>query len=229
MAACVMAQISVAETLSQKLKRQTQEFSDAGHEGNKAVLDRYLDPNVIFIGEDGSVSSKKDVVDGASTPQPGITMAIKVTAWAMKRHGDVAVATFVDHLTENFFGQALEFDYRSTEVWKLEGQEWRMIASQTLTVQRDPMAMPLAAQALQDYVGTYEIAPQLTVKITRTDDKIYATLNGGSPSEMKAEARDVLFTPGQPGRKIFQRDEQGRVTGYRSRHDGRDIIVRKVG
>jgi ketosteroid isomerase-like protein len=218
-----------AETLSEKLKRQTQEFSDASHEGNKKIIEKYLDPEVIFINEDGSVSGKKDLVEGAGSPNRGITITIQVTDWRMHRHGDVAVATFVDHLDENFFGQLLDFDYRSTEVWKRENNNWRMISSQTLTVQRDPNAVPMSEQMLEEYVGTYQIAPQLIVKITRQEDRIFAALNDRPALEMKAEARDVLFMPGQPGRKIFERDEHGLVTGYRSRRDGRDIVVKKIG
>jgi hypothetical protein len=51
----------------------------------------------------------------------------------------------------NTHGQSLDYDYRSTEVWKQQGRQWRMISSQTLTVQRDPPAVPLAAQALEDF------------------------------------------------------------------------------
>jgi ketosteroid isomerase-like protein len=228
-AACLLSQVCAAETLSELLQRQTQEFSDAGQEGNKAVLAKYLDPHVIFVNEDGSVSGKQDVVDGARPATPGITLAIKVTNWSMQQHGDVAVATFVDRLDENFFGQELQYDYRSTEVWKREGKTWRMISSQTLTVQRDPLAMQMTAQMLEAYVGTYQAAPHLKVQITRKYDKLFSSLNEGPATEMKAEAPDVLFTPGQPGRKIFQRDQGGRVTGYRSRRDGRDIVVTKIG
>ena len=56
----------------------------------------------------------------------------------------------------------------------------------------------------------------------------FGALNDSHAAEMKAEVRDVLFTPGRPGRLIFQRDEQGRITGYRIRADGRDILVVKV-
>ena len=219
---------SNSESLSNLLKRQTQEFSDAGQEGNKAVIDRYLDPDVVIVNEDGSVSTKADAVESTNAPQPGVTLSIKVTEWMMRRHGHVAVAAFVDDLTENYHGQALDFKYRSTEVWKLKDRDWRMISSQTLTVREDPLAIHLAGDVLQDYVGTYKAAPEAIVKITRKEDHIFIAINDGAPTEMKVEVHDVLFTPGRPGRKVFQRDEQGHVTGYRNRTDGRDILVVKV-
>jgi ketosteroid isomerase-like protein len=227
-ATCVVAHAAASETLSEKLKRQTQEFSDAGHTGDKAVLDRYLDPEVVFVDEDGSVSGKKDILDGAHPPPAGVTMSIHVTDWQMHRHGDVAVASFVDDLAENFHGQTLDFKYRSIEVWKQKGTDWRMISSETLTLPEDPRAIHLTPEVLHEYVGTYQVAPELIIKISLQSDRLFVASNDGAPSEMKVEVRDVLFTPGRSGRKVFQRDSQGRVTGYFSRLDGRDILVKKV-
>jgi ketosteroid isomerase-like protein len=216
-----------AESLSEKLKRQTQEFSDAGHTGNKAVIERYLDPKVVMVNEDGSVVGKKDIIDGAAPPPAGVTLAIKVTDWALRLHGDTAVATFVDILDENFHGQSLQYQYRSTEVWKRNRQEWQMISSQSLGVPIDPPAIQLAGAALEDYVGRYAVTPTNTLSITRQNEHLFAAIDQGSAVEIKAEFRDVFFTPGRAGRKVFQRDGQGQVIGYHVRLDGRDIAVKK--
>jgi ketosteroid isomerase-like protein len=220
--------VANAESLSERLKRQTQEFSDAGHEGNKAVLERYLDERVIFVNETGEIATKKDIVAGAQAPPPGVSINLKVTEWQMQRQGDVAVATFVDALTENYHGQNIKFDYRSIEVWQRRGAEWKMISSETLTVPHDPQAVSLPAKELEEYAGTYTVAADVTVVVTVKDGELYSAANGGTPSEMKAELRDVFFTPGRAGRKIFLRDAAGHVTGYLSRVEGRDIEVTKV-
>jgi hypothetical protein len=46
--------------LSSLLKKQTEEFSQAGQKGDVAVFDRYLDPEVVFTNETGSIATKKD-------------------------------------------------------------------------------------------------------------------------------------------------------------------------
>jgi ketosteroid isomerase-like protein len=222
------AGVANAETLSERLKRQTQEFSDAGQKGDKAVLERYLDDKVIFVNETGALATKRDIVDGASPSPPGVSVELKVTDWQMQRQGDVAVATFVDALTENYHGQKIQIDYRSIEVWQRRGAAWKMISSETLTVPHDPKAVSLPAKELEDYVGTYRVASDLTVTITVKDGELFSAANGGTPTAMKAELRDVFFTPGRAGRKIFLRDADGRVCGYLSRVEGRDIEVTKV-
>ncbi|HEV2676136.1 MAG TPA: DUF4440 domain-containing protein [Aliidongia sp.] len=227
---CVATASATSEDLSALLKRQTQEFSDAGQQGNVAVLDRYLDPEAVFTEEDGSVDHKKDMLDGAAPPPKGVTRTITVTDWSLTHHGNIAVATFVDDQVETIYGQTLDFKYRSTEVWRKRGTAWRLIASQTLALQQDPPAIPLSPADLQDYVGTYRLAADLTVTITLKDDGLVSSTNGGTAVPLKAELRDVLFTPGQPRlRKIFRRDDGGHVTGYVSRREGRDLELTKIG
>jgi hypothetical protein len=46
---------------------------------------------------------------------------------------------------------------------------------------------------------------------------------------LKVELADCLFVPGQPRlRKVFQRDANGRVTGFVERRESWDIAWRRV-
>jgi ketosteroid isomerase-like protein len=227
-----LAQAQPAKTdaaLSDLLKAQTQAFSEAGQVGDAAAFERYLDPDVVFMNETGAIATKKELVDSA-TPQPkAADRSIKVTEWALRRQGDTATATFVDVLTQSFHGQTLVYRFRSTETWAKRPDGWKMIASQTMTVPRDPPAVTLAAADLDAYAGVYQVDPEYKVIITRDGEGLTASANGAAPIALKAELRDVLFVPGAPnGRRIFQRDAQGRVTGYISRRDGTDIVLKKV-
>jgi hypothetical protein len=217
------------DELSALLKRQTQEFSDAGQQGNKAVLDADLDPDVLFTGEDGSVATKKDILDGAGPLPKGVQSKIVVTEWGMHRFGSVAVTQFVDDQTEDFHGQGINFKYRSTEVWRLDHGHWRMIASQTLALQQDPPAVQLESALMDEYVGTYRVGTDVAYTISRQGDHLMGSMNGAPPVALAAELRDVLYTPGFPRlRKIFKRDESGKVTGYVSRREGRDILFTRL-
>jgi hypothetical protein len=43
------------------------------------------------------------------------------------------------------------------------------------------------------------------------------------------EVRDVFFEPGQPRtRRIFERDAQGRITGFADRREERDIVWKRI-
>jgi ketosteroid isomerase-like protein len=216
--------------LSALLKKQTQEFSDAGQTGDAATLDRYLDPDVVFTNETGEIATKKDLVDGATPPAAnGVERHIEVTHWALRRQGDVATATFIDQLTQDFHGQKMVLQFQSTETWARRGNDWKMIASHTMNVQHDPAAIALPSAQLDEYAGSYRLSPTYVVKIARDGGGLSASANGAPPTPLKVEVRDVLFTPGVPNvRRIFRRDGAGHITGYVSRRDGVDVILAKV-
>jgi ketosteroid isomerase-like protein len=216
--------------LSALLKAQTQAFSEAGQKGDAATIDRYLDPDVVFTNETGDIATKKDLVEGTTpTPASFPKRRIEVTHWALRRQGEVATATFIDEVTQDFQGQTLVLRFQSTETWAKRADGWKMIASHTMNVQRPPAAISLPPAALDAYVGVYQADPTLVVRITRSGDALGASANGGAAFPLEVEIKDVLFTPGAPNvRKIFQRDAAGHVVGYINRRDGVDLVFRRV-
>jgi len=229
--AAALAKTAIAmgedRALSDLLKSQTQAFSEAGQRGDAAVLARFLAPDVVFTNETGEIVTKKDIVGGAR-PQPPAG-EIAVTHWALRRQGEVATATFIDELTQNFHGQKLDFKFQSTETWAKRPGGWKMIMSHTMVVPVDPPAIPLATADLDSSVGVYQLDAGYSVTIARRGDGLVSSSAGGTPTPLAAEARDVLFTPGVPTqRRLFLRDASGKVVGYVSRRYGNDLTLKKV-
>jgi ketosteroid isomerase-like protein len=217
--------------LTALLLEQTQAFSDAGQAGDTATMARYLDDSVVFMNETGEIVTKRDMVGGdPSPPHKPIDRSIKTTEFVAHRQGpDLATATFVDVLTQDFHGQTLVYSFRSTETWARRADGWKMVASQTMYLPHDPAALSLPAAELDAYAGTYEVDPSYKVVIRRDGEALSVSTNGAQPVVWKVEARDVLFTPGTANvRRIFQRDASGRITGYISRRDGTDLVLKKV-
>jgi len=211
------------------IKRQSQEFSDASASGDAAVLGRLLDDHVVFMNESGETATKHDIVDGAQPPAKGMSNTLVQEGLSVALHGNVAVTSFTDVSTVQFHGQTLHAKYLSTEVWLKEADGWKMISSQTMAAQDDPPAVALPAKTLDEYVGRYQ-AGDFVYRIERHGDELTGTPDGGKPVALKAELRDVLFTPGQPRtRRIFQRDAAGRVTGFVSRREGHDLVLKRAG
>lgn len=219
-----------AEDTAALIRRQSQEFSDASASGNAAAFQRLLDDHVTFINESGEIATKKDLLDGAGPPPKGIVNHLVQTDFHVQPFGNVAVTSFTDVQTELAYGQTLHAKYRSTEVWLKEGTDWRMISSQTLALADDPPSVALTDKELDDYVGTYSGGPDFTFTIARKGHDLTGTQGANPPVAIKAELRDVLFTPGQPRlRRIFQRDAQGKVTGFIRRREGHDLVFKRVG
>lgn len=219
------------EDVSALLKRQTQAFSDAGKQGDAAVLDRYLDPDVVFFNETGEPATKQDMVSGATPPPAGAPrQTITTTDWNCVVHGDVAVASFIDVLDQTIGGKPVQLKFRSVETWLKRDGQWRMIGSETLTLEGDPPAIEADAGTLDAYAGRYSAGPDLTITFTRKGGELLASVNGGPQTVQKLEARDLVFTPGRgAARKVFQRDDHGRITGFAYLRPGSDLFFKRVG
>lgn len=221
--------LAAPQSLSDLLKRQTEDFARASQSGDKAVLARYLDPDVVFTNESGESATRSEIVDGASPPT-GPAPRNAIENWTLRPQGDVATATFTDVVTRDLFGHTVETRYRSTETWAKRADGWKMIASDTAYVPHDPTPVTLPAAQLDDYVGTYQLAPGLKVEITRAGDTLITSTNGAAPTALAFEARDVAFTPGGGnGRRLFLRGPSGRVEAYLSSRDGTDLRFERVG
>jgi len=211
------------------IQRQSQAFSDASASGDRDTLARYLDDRVIFINESGEVATKAELLAGAGPHPAGVSNTLKQVDFHVELYGDdTAVTSFKDMSTLDFHGQVVHASYLSTEVWHRDRDAWRMVSSQTLAVPDDPAAMDLPPGMLDDYVGRYVAGPGYAMRITREGATLMAVVNDGTPTAMKAEARDVFFTPGTPRvRRIFQRENDGSVIGFVSRREGHDIVFRR--
>ncbi|HET6554582.1 MAG TPA: DUF4440 domain-containing protein [Dyella sp.] len=229
LAALAVAPALAAEDIAAKIKRQSQEFSDASASGDVATLARYLDDRVIFINEGGEIASKQDIIAPGPPPPKNVSNHLVQTDFQIEIHGKVAVTRFTDNGTFRVGDQVTKHNFRSTEVWLDEGDAWRMISSQTVALSDDPPSRALSPRELDEYVGTYQAAPGLSVTITRQGSELFSATNGAKPTPLLAELRDVLFTPGQARtRRIFERDGNGKITGFAARREGNGLEFRKT-
>jgi len=218
-----------AATVSDLLKHQTQELFDAVGNGDSTVWEKYLDADLSYLDENGVLTGHKDTVAQIQPLPKGISGDIKVVNWVDHDFGDTHVTSFDCDEHEDFHGQKLHALYRSLGTWRKTPGGWKLVAMQTIAGQLDPPVVTLPPDVLAEYAGEYEVGPDLHITIALANGELTSSSNGGKPSPLRVELKDVLFTPGQPRvRKIFVRDAQGRVTGYLNRREGRDVVVRKV-
>ena len=205
---------SYAQDVSGLLHRQTQAFSDAGQQGKGTTMAKYLDDDVVFFNEVGDSATKADLSQNGP-PAPGVNRTITTTDWACKVHGNVAVTSFIDVVELGPPQRRDRYRYRSVETWMKEKGGWKIIGSETVALREDPAAVALDRGTLEEYVGTYEASQGMDITFTRQGDRLLASLNGSSPVAQEAQARDILFSPGQGATpKVFQRDANGRITGF---------------
>jgi|SRR6185369_428344 len=215
---------AAAEDVAQSLQRQTREMIDAITAGTPAVWERYLDAKAVYTAEDGTISTKAQMVAQIGPLPEGVTGTIKVIDFKATVHGSVAITSYVSDEQENYHGHALHCQYRTTDTWLKTPAGWRLIAGQVLALRTDPPAIQLPVAKLEEYSGRYSLTPTITYEIRRTADGLEGQQAGRATEAVRAEAPDVLFVPGKPRyRKIFQRDSEGRVTGFLERREAWDL------
>jgi hypothetical protein len=211
------------------LRRQTQELLDAVTSGTPEVWDRYLDSAASYTTEDGTIRSKREMVGDIHPLPKTISGSIRVVEFTARIHGAVAVTTHLDDEHETFHGHALHCQYRSTDTWLETPAGWRLIGAQVLALRTDPPAVTLTPAALDDLVGTYSLSPELRYDIRRDGAVLVGQETGRKPDTLRAETRDVLFSPGRPRyRKVFRRDGGGHVVDFAERREAWDLVWAKV-
>jgi ketosteroid isomerase-like protein len=208
------------------LHKRTQAFSDAGQRGDGGAMAKMLDPDVIFFNETGEKASRADMA-GATPPAAGAPVrAITTTDWDCRVYGDVAVTSFIDVLEQ---GEPGEMKFRSVETWRKAGAAWKMIGSETLTLQQDPDPVVLDGKVLEEYAGSYEAGAGMKFTFARRDGDLVASLNGGAETAQKAQAHDIFFAPGHGTTpKVFQRGDDGKITGFIYLRGKNSLVFKRV-
>ena len=218
-----------AADIAAMLERQTQELLDAVSAGKAEVWERYLDPEARYVDESGRVLRKKELVEEIKPLPAEVSGVLKVTGFEASVQGDVAVATYVADENEDYHGHKIHCQYRTTDTWRKTPAGWRLIASQTLALRTDPPSIALSDARRREYCGRYALTPEIFYEIRCSSGRLEGQQTGRKAEPLLAEAPDVLFVPGKPRyRKIFQRDADGRVTGFAERREAWDLVWKRV-
>ena len=223
------ARVRADENVPDLLKRQTQQLVDAISSGSAEVWDRYLDADVRYVDESGTVLTKKQMVEQTRPLPPGVSGSIRVTEFDVAAHGDVAVATYVNDESENYHGHELHCRYRTIETWRKTAGGWRLIAGQVLALRTDPPSVTLPEALRREYCGRYALTAEIAYEIRCAGPALQGQQTGRQVEELRAEAPDVLFVPGKPRyRYVFLRDAGGRITGFAQRREAWDLVWTRV-
>lgn len=203
----------------------TQQLLDAVTTGSPSTWETYLDPAMRYTTEDGAVLTRGELVAQIKGLPPGVSGSLKATDFKVTRHGSVAVATYVADEHENYHGHRLHCQYRTTDTWLQTADGWHLIASQVLALRTDPPAVSLTPRQMAEYVGRYQLTPEIVYEIRREGDRLVGQETGRKPETLRAEAPDVLFVPGRPRyRRVFQRDTGNRITAFAERREAWDLV-----
>lgn len=219
-----------SDPTTELLRARDQALLDAFAPGDGKVWDHALAADAVYVDENGVIMDRAEFLKQLEPLSAGASGRLQIAAYSAHISGDLATVIHTDDEEENYHGQTLHARYLTTETWRRDGGEWKLLLIHTYAVLKDPAAIALTPQAMQQYAGRYVGGPDLVYIIQWDGKQLTGGREGRSMVPLLVEVRDVLFISGQPRiRKIFQRDEKGNIMGFVDRRESWDLAWRREG
>jgi uncharacterized protein DUF4440/uncharacterized protein DUF3471 len=231
LASCLPARGAVADTekiTQEELVRRAQELADSVAAGDQAPWKLYFADDALYFDEKGRSMDKAALVADVTPLPKGYSGTIKVLNPQSRIIGATAILSYDQDETEIIFGQKQKARYHETDTWMYRDGRWQIVATQVLRYYEDPAAGTIDPSRLNDFVGTYELAPDITITVSREGNQLYAQRKGGTKTVLMPESPDLFFRPGMEGRRLFRRAPDGRVDAMIDRRNNEDVIWRKI-
>jgi len=216
------------KSISEKeLLKRTQELFDAVSSGDQGPWTRYFADDCLFFDEKGRSMDKNALVKDITPLPPGYTGTIRVENAHSRIFATTAVLSYDSLESETIFGQKLSARYHQTDTWMYRKGLWQIIASQAFRYYEDPARGSIDPSSLEKYVGRYELAPGIEIRITQENGELYAQRGGRPREQLVPEAPDIFFRKGIEGRRLFH-FAGGKVNEMIDRRNNEDLIWRRI-
>jgi Domain of unknown function (DUF4440)/Domain of unknown function (DUF3471) len=212
----------------QELVRRTQELYDAIVPGNQEPWKKYFADDALFHDEKGRSMDKTALIKDITPLPKGYSGEIKVVRPESRIIGDAAILSYDTDETEVIFGQHLTARYHVTDTWIYRNSQWQIVASQAFRYYEDPAIGQSDPKLLDGYVGEYELAPGITIKVTRDGNDLYAERTGRSREQLFPETEGLYFRKGVEGRRLFHVAANGTVDSLIDRRNNEDVVWKKI-
>lgn len=211
-----------------ELVRRTQEIMDAVAVGDRRPFEKYFAPDSMIFDEKGRSMDKKALVADQSPLPPGYSGTIKLVNPQSRILGNTAILSYDLNETETIFGQNMWARYHETDTWVRRDGQWQIVAEQVLRYYEDPAPGKPEITKYPNYVGTYELAPGKTLTVSAEGKELFSQRTGRAKEQLIPEAPDIFFCQGVEGRRLFRRDERGKVDALIDRRNNEDVVWRKI-
>jgi uncharacterized protein DUF4440/uncharacterized protein DUF3471 len=211
-----------------ELVRRTQELLDSVPSGDRVPWEKYFAADAMVFTEKGQSMDKKALLDDVTPMPPGYSGVIKVQNPQSHILRDTAILSYDLDETEIIFGQKLKARYHTTDTWMRRNGEWQIVAEQALRYYEDPAPGKPDTRKYPDYAGTYQLTPGTIMTVSIEGGELFSQRTGRSRELLIPEATDIFFRKGVEGRRLFRRDEKGKVDALIDRRNNEDVLWLKL-
>jgi Domain of unknown function (DUF4440) len=211
-----------------ELLRRTQQLYDAIPPGDRTPWISYYAEDSMVYDEKGRAMNKKALLDDLQPMPAGYSGIIHVVHPHVTFAPGVAVFAYDCDETETIFGQELHARYHAVDTWLYREGKWQIATSQVMRYYEDPAIGSTDAAHLDDFPGTYELAPGNRRIVTRVGNDLYLQRGTGAKVKLFPESGDLFFRAAVEGRILFHRDASSKVDALYDRRNNEDVVWRRL-
>jgi hypothetical protein len=226
----VAASHSPDDAIVEQLKRATQELLDAVAPGDVAVWQKYLADGCIYTDEEGNIKTKAELLKELKPLPSGYVGTIKMGEPTVFRQAHLIVMSHRDREDLQLYGQKLVTWFHSTDTWaEQQDGQWKLVAVQVMAIPNERKPLAINPKGLDDYVGQYQLAPEVSYTITREGNQLFGQRTGRAKEELLGLCADTWYRKGVwRGEKVFERDAKGKVVRMLDRRENNDLVWVKI-
>lgn len=220
----VFAQSSETDTARARLEKLYAALAS----GDSASAGSVLGPEVVWIvGSAGAAIGRAQLVAAAARPTPA---RFAIDSLRARRYGQTLLADYIRHDRWPLGDSSFSVAWRAVAAFISVDGTWRLVQHSLTWLAQPVRPIVVDSNALQAFVGRYQIAPGYVDNVHWEGGHLVATASGQSQGARLVPVSETAFSPDGIGAVlVFERDSHGRVIGYVQAYpDGRIVRAPRV-
>lgn len=221
---------AAAQPAAEAVPKAMRQIRQAAVVGDRATWDQLVAAECVWVEPTGRLENREYHAPKAANAHPPIKTETKLSETHVTDHGGTAVLTYREDLHAQVGDQSSDTATRHSEVYLWRTGRWQMVFSAETPI---PVrtAASINTRVYADYVGEYQVAPNVIGTVSVEDGKLMLKGTGWQQArELVPLSETTFFVRGFEHTEItFVRDANGRVTHQSSRgRDGTEIRAPKI-
>jgi hypothetical protein len=216
---------SSQNSVEQQLKQLESEWLSSYLRGDKETFDRIVADDFIRTDESGKVATKTEERALVQAPPASVNASLTNEDMQVRAYENTAIVT---GLIVSRVQASLSFKSRFTDTFIKRGARWQVVARHYSRVPMERTSINVDPKIYDDYVGQYEIAPNVVLDITKQGEKLMSQTPGQPKMELLPESEIEFFIKGFTAEFVFVRDGTGRVIKLIINQEGQRVTAKRL-
>jgi len=218
---------STQDNAWQELKRLEDKWLSSYLIGDKQTFDEIVADDFSRTDESGKSATKAEERALVQAPPASLNASLNNEDMKVRLYGNAAIVTGL--IVSKVQGQgSLSFKSRFTDTFVKRKGRWQVVARHYSRVPTERTLSNVDPKIYDDYVGRYEIAPNVFLDITKEGEKLMSQTTGQARMELLPESEIEFFIKGFTAQFVFVRDKTGRLTKLIINQEGQRVTARKL-